>query len=161
MLNMNMLIGLPGSGKSTFLKRMGIVHAPFNGVSVLSTDRFIEEIADRTGKTYNEVFKKAIGDATIQLNRDLHLAIERGNNIFWDQTNFTVKSRADKLKRIPRGYLKTAVELLLPEDMAIWYERLDSRIGKNIPANVLDSMFMTYQTPTTKEGFDTIIKVKS
>ena len=48
-----MMIGLPGSGKSTWIK------ANLPGVKVLSTDDFIDQYAAEKGKTYSEVFAKA------------------------------------------------------------------------------------------------------
>ena len=47
-----MLIGVPASGKSTWIKSQ----AWSDKTVVVSTDRFVEEYAEKQGKTYSEVF---------------------------------------------------------------------------------------------------------
>ena len=69
-----MLVGFPGSGKSTYLN--GLLNAPTHNdlkdAVVLSTDRFIESVAENTGETYNLVFKENIKLAEAQLRRFRH-----------------------------------------------------------------------------------------
>ena len=147
-----MLIGVPASGKSTWLQSQDI-----NG-AVVSTDNHIEAAAKAAGKTYNDVFKSVIKKATSQMNADLKVAIENDQNIYWDQTNLNVKSRKGKLSKVPEYYRKVAVVFPRP-DMAELDRRLASRPGKVIPSNVMASMLGSFEKPMKDEGFDEIITV--
>jgi adenylate kinase len=87
------MVGLPGLGKSTLLN---FVDNPEFGdtVFVYSTDRYIENAADRLGKTYDDVFEEYVGSATKYMNDALNRAIKDGVDVYWDQTNLGVKKRA-------------------------------------------------------------------
>lgn len=143
-----MLIGVPGSGKTTWIKQNS------HNAVVLSTDDYIELVAKKHGKTYNDVFKDAMGGAMANLKRDLNTAIKNNSDIIWDQTNLTVKSRRDKLKQVPDSYKKVAVFFGVPNDLR---DRLASRPGKTIPEPVVISMINQLTPPSKEEGFDDII----
>ena len=143
-----MLIGVPGSGKTTWIKN----HS--HDAVVLSTDDYIEGVAAKQGLTYNDVFKDAMGGATANLKRELNKAIAADQDIIWDQTNLTVKSRRDKLKMIPDSYHKVAVFFGVPKDLR---DRLASRPGKTIPEPVILTMINQLTPPTKEEGFDDIV----
>lgn len=143
-----MLIGVPGAGKSTWIK-----NHKHNAV-VLSSDDYIEKVAAKQGLTYNDVFKDAIPGAAANLKRDLKSAIENGQDIIWDQTNLTVKSRREKLKMIPDDYHMVAVFFSVPPDLR---ERLAGRPGKTIPDPVILTMISQLTPPSKEEGFDEII----
>lgn len=145
-----MLIGVPGSGKTTWIK-----NNKHNAI-VASTDDYIEASAAKQGKTYSEVFKDVINYANAQMKQDLQFAIKNDRDIIWDQTNLTVKSRRDKLKSIPNNYRKVAVFFSVPNDLR---DRLASRPGKTIPEPVIISMINQLQPPTKEEGFDEIVAV--
>jgi predicted kinase len=145
-----MLVGVPGSGKTTWIEKN-----KHNAV-VLSTDNYIERYAMKTGKTYNDMFKELIGVATKQMEKDLAYAVEENRDIIWDQTNLTAKSRKSKLSKIPNNYKKIAVFFSVPSDLR---DRLASRPGKNIPEPVIISMINQLQPPTKEEGFDEVVAV--
>lgn len=150
-----MLIGVPASGKSTWIKGQNF---NFDDLVVISTDKFIDAEAALTGKTYSEVFQSAIKKATHLMAEDLKMAIQDGSDIVWDQTNLTAKSRAGKLAQIPDTYHKIAVFFSTPDDAEL-RRRLDSRPGKTIPANIVMGMKSQLERPTQAEGFDQIIFV--
>ncbi len=143
-----MLVGVPGSGKTTWIKNNK------HDAVVLSTDNYIERYAMKTGKTYSEMFKELIGVATDQMEKDLVQAVRNERDIIWDQTNLTAKSRRTKLNRIPKDYKKIAVYFSVPNDLR---DRLASRPGKTIPEPVILSMINQLQPPTKEEGFDEIV----
>jgi predicted kinase len=158
-----MMVGLPGAGKSTAIEKMIARNKKVFGEDykyvVLSTDKYIEEVAKSNGKTYNEVFKECIGSAEIALNHSLKLAIDFDCDIYWDQTNLSKKARAKKLARIPEKYYRNAV--LLDVDRTTIQEQLNKRVregGKFISANVVNDMAKTYEVPTRDEGFDQIYR---
>ena len=144
-----MLIGVPGSGKSTWIGAQD-----WAGDCVLvSTDKLIELEAGRQNKTYNEVFKDYIDTATKLMNDDVRDAVAAGKDIIWDQTNTGRKSRKSKLA-MAKGYHKIAVVFATPEDSE-WQRRLANRPGKSIPDAVLKAMATGLQLPTEDE-FDEV-----
>jgi predicted kinase len=147
-----MLCGIPTSGKSTYVKK--VKEHCLSDYVVLSTDNYIEEQAKRLGKTYNDVFSDVISDATRELELQLIMAKDKGKNIIWDQTNLSVKSRKNKLSKIPSSYRRIAVYFQVSLGEAL--ERNKHREGKFIPESVLKSMHQQFQIPTLDEGFDII-----
>lgn len=148
MATLYMLVGVPGSGKSTWIK-----NNEHNAV-VLSTDNYIERAAEKHGKTYSEVFQDTIDFATKQMEKDLLQAVRDDRDIIWDQTNLTAKARKSKLSRIPKSYKKVAVFFSVPSDLR---DRLASRPGKSIPEPIVLSMINQLQPPMKEEGFDEVI----
>jgi predicted kinase len=144
-----MLIGVPGSGKSTWIKNQNF---DTNTVVVVSTDDIIEKRALAQGLTYSDVFQAEIRYATTEMNRNLTVAVANNKDIVWDQTNLTVKSRRAKLAQIPDQYLKIAVYFITPDDSEL-ERRLKSRPGKVIPANIVIGMKSQLQRPEQDEGW--------
>jgi len=142
-----MLVGVPGSGKSTWVENQNWSKS----CVYLSSDKFIEDYAASVGKTYNEVFNEYVKTATQLLNKRAITTNVAETDAIWDQTNLTVKSRASKLKLFP-CYKKIAVVFKTPdaEELA---RRLASRPGKNISDAVMASMTNIFQMPTEEEGF--------
>lgn len=151
------LVGLPGSGKSTYIKQLQ--HK--RDYVVLSTDDIFDRFASDAGISYNQAFKTLpYKDAEREMFSDLREALSQKKNIIVDQTNMTIKSRARKLSAVPKGYKKTAV--VFSVDDKELQRRLDQRereIGKSIPADVIKTMKASFQPPSQAEGFDEIIKV--
>ena len=150
-----MMVGVPGSGKSTFIATQNF---DWNNTMVISTDAIIDKRAAAQGKTYSDVFQSEIKSATTEMNQNLRNAISNKMDIVWDQTNLTAKSRASKLAQIPRDYRKIAVFFPTPNEKEL-ARRLASRPGKNIPLSVVSNMISQIQPPTTAEGFDEVITV--
>lgn len=150
-----MLIGVPGSGKSTWLAQQAI---DWNRTVILSTDAIIYRRAAQQGKTYDQVFRKEVKSATAEMQRDLASAVAQDLNIVHDQTNVTAAARAKKLALIPDHYTKVAVMFPTP-DRAEHQRRLQNRPGKTIPANVIGGMISQLEPATEAEGFDQVITV--
>ena len=147
------LIGVPGSGKSTWIKNQ--VWAL--GLPVVSTDNFVEAHAYKEGKTYNEVFKDYMPIA-VRLMANQALICQANNlDLIWDQTSTTVNSRRKKFNTLPQyEHIAVVFKTPEPEELA---RRLASRPGKNIPDNVMRSMIDGFEMPTLDEGFTEIIHV--
>lgn len=144
-----MLVGVPCSGKSTWVDRQleNCDDPPF----IASTDNLLEHIAKQEGKTYDEVFKDNIKVAEKRMYTQVALATDLDECIIWDQTNLTRRSRAKKLILIPDHYKKVAVFFPTPLDLD---ERLASRPGKTIPPHIVDAMVEMIEQPMLDEGFD-------
>ena len=145
------LIGVPGAGKSTWVKNQEWA----NDCVVVSTDEFVEDYAKEVGSTYNEVFD-AYMSLAVQLMADKVVkARQEGKDIIWDQTSMSIKSRKRKFNML-RDYEHIAVVFKTPEPDEL-KRRLDSRPGKNIPDHVMKSMMDNFDMPTTDEGFSEIV----
>ncbi len=92
-----MLVGVPGSGKSTWIKDQ--VWAL--GLSVVSTDPWVEDYARSQGKTYSEVFEEYMPIAVRLMTNHALTAQANNNDIIWDQTSTTRASRAKKFRMLP------------------------------------------------------------
>ena len=149
-----MLVGLPGTGKSTWVKNQGYFENP--DWMVLSTDNFIESCIIGTNDTYSAVFPSLIRLAERNLVEGLNYACRTRMNIVWDQTNLSAASRAKKLKQLQIGYKKTARVFPVPPNHSEWLNS-EERRGKVIPDHVLASMHAVFEQPTIYEGFDEII----
>lgn len=147
-----MLVGVPGSGKSTWVNQLT---KNMDKYYIASTDRLLEIYASMRGATYDDVFKENIGYAEKAMLTHVKDAIMYNYDIIWDQTNISRKSRAKKLAMIPNTYNKIAVFFPTPETGEL-DRRLASRKGKTIPPYVIDGMVEMLEEPRMDEGFDTI-----
>jgi predicted kinase len=144
------LIGIPGSGKSTWISNQDWA----GDCVVVSTDNHVEDYAKSVGKTYSEVFADYMPTAVDLMAEDVVRAREQGKDIIWDQTSVNVKSRKRKFNMLP-NYEHIAVVFKTPEQKEL-YRRLMSRPGKDIPDHVIASMIASFQMPTEEEGFKEI-----
>ncbi len=156
---LEMLIGFPCSGKSTFLEtKLMRVSPTFTDLVVVSSDRYIDEAAQKLGIGYAEAFPMFIKDATKKAKASVVSAIESSHDVIWDQTNLTKEVRTQRLNRFPsKTYLK--VGYVFPvEDPAILFERMKRlRPEKIVPLDVLYEMRAKYEEPSLDEGFDSLI----
>jgi len=146
------LVGVPGSGKSTWIKNQ--IWAL--GLTVVSTDAFVEDYARSQGKTYSEVFVDYMPTAVNLMAEQVVRARTLDHTIIWDQTSTTLASRARKFNMLP-DYEHIAVVFRTPEHKELM-RRLESRWvdGKIIPEHVIASMIASWEEPTEEEGFKEI-----
>ena len=144
------LIGVPGSGKTTWVNNQDWA-LPYAKVS---TDKWVEIYSQEVGRTYSEVFVNFMPTAVELMAKEVVVAREMGRDIIWDQTSTTVKSRAKKFNMLP-DYYHIAVVFKTPEHTELM-RRLMSRPGKEIPDHVIASMIASWENPTEEEGFKEI-----
>jgi predicted kinase len=146
------LIGVPGSGKSTWVSNQDWAL----GLTVVSTDMWVEIYAKEQGKTYSEVFTDYMPTAVDLMAKQVVFAREHGHTIIWDQTSTTIASRAKKFRMLP-DYEHIAVVFRTPEHTELM-RRLVSRweSGKIVPEHVVASMIASWEEPTEEEGFTEI-----
>ena len=145
-----MLVGVPGSGKSTWVKNQDWA----KDCVVISTDKYVEEWAEIVGKPYSEVFEEYMPIAVARMAGAVNGGRDAGKDIIWDQTSTTITTRAKKLRMLPE-YYAIAVVFRIPEPEEL-QKRLASRPGKVIPSEVLQSMIDRWEEPTLEEGFKEI-----
>ena len=144
------LVGVPGSGKSTWASNQEW----FKDCSYISTDSWVHLEANKQGKTYSEVFTDYMPKAVHIMTEHVILAREAEEDIIWDQTSTTITSRKKKFNMLP-NYKMIAVVFPTPDQLELSI-RLKNRPGKEIPQDVLNSMIDGWEEPTTDEGFDEI-----
>lgn len=144
------LIGVPASGKSTWVKSQDWI----SDCVIVSTDDFVERHAAEVGKTYNEVFVDFMPTAVDLMCKEVIAARKVGRDIIWDQTSVNEKSRKKKFQMLP-DYYHIAVVFRTPEHEELM-RRLHNRPGKNIPDHVVSSMIDHFEMPTEAEGFKEI-----
>jgi predicted kinase len=152
MPNLIVLVGIPGVGKSTFIRKF-LSDKNVSDWVVISSDDIIERIAKENGQTYDEAFPEAIKISSKQIFVEAEEAFRQGKNVIWDQTNLTAKARTRKVQMF-RGYNRVAMIFQIPHDLDF---RLLSRPGKTIPKYVLDNMIETYEEPKVDEGFRCVV----
>lgn len=161
MPNFYMLVGAPGSGKSTWTRNF--LSKTSDEYVIISSDDIIVEWGKLLdpNMTYSDAFKKVdFKEVQKELNVRLMSAIADMKNIIWDQTNLTSKSRKGRVSRIPKVYDKTCVVFKIENDEL--FKRLENRAqqeGKRIPEKVVNDMIATFEEPSKSEGFDRIMYV--
>lgn len=146
-----LMIGLPGSGKSTVVSGL-IKDMPF--LPVISTDNYIDAIAKEQGSTYDKVFQGAYDLANKKMQESLTQCILEKKSFIWDQTNLNAKSRKSKIELLrKKGYEIIAISMNLSDEE--YNKRLSGRnaIGdKIIRPKLLQSMKDSYEPVTYAEG---------
>lgn len=144
------LVGIPGSGKSTWINTQPWAST----IPVVSTDKFVEQYAALEGKLYSEVFEEYMPVAVRLMANQVLICQANKLDIIWDQTSTTVVSRKKKFNMLPH-YEHIAVVFKTPDpwDLTV---RLKNRPGKNIPQHVVNDMIENFETPTLEEGFTEI-----
>ena len=146
-----MLVGVPASGKSTWVAR--------RKEPVVSSDDFIEAAAAKRGVTYDDVFAETVDAANKHVLAAAKRAFARGESLIWDQTNLSKKVRAERLQLAPPAYTTVAVFFPTPAPKVL-AARLANRPGKTIPPDVVAHMAAALERPTLAEGFDRVQVVR-
>ena len=144
------LVGVPGSGKSTWVANQDWA----GDCAYISTDVYVEKFAKDMGKTYSEVFTEVMPECVNLMAGDVVKAREAGRDIIWDQTSTTVTSRLRKFNMLP-GYDHIAVVFETPSRIEL-KRRLATRPGKDIPDSVIEGMLASFEMPSEEEGFKEI-----
>lgn len=151
------LIGLPGSGKSTWRA------ANANGAVIISSDDQVDAYAVANGITYSEAWGLINHKDISRISQErFSTALREGKDIVVDMTNMGAKRRRSWLAPTPATYRKIAVDFQI-DDFEL-RRRIDERAnatGKLIPRMILATMAAAYVAPSREEGFDEIIRVRS
>lgn len=142
-----MMIGVPGSGKSTIANEIGRVL----GIPVVSSDSVRKELtgSEEDFSKDNEVWRSVIP------NR-LRNALRNGDVVF-DATNLRVRDRNKTRRSIGVEHECHAVYVDVPLETCI--ERQKNRERK-VPSEGIEEMYKEMVPPTTNERFENVYVVK-
>lgn len=152
--SITLLVGVPGTGKSTYLNNMEDV----DDAVIISRDNELQKYGkEKYGITsYNEVWKKLTDnehkkiDETI--NNNFRKAVKERKNIIVDMTNLSNKSRR-KWLNVPKTYSKKAI--IFCTDFDTIFSRNLNRGDKKLPDDLIKSMMKRF-TPPTYDVFNNI-----
>lgn len=157
------LIGMPASGKSTFrTELLGLVAAKQQQImpswTTISTDDIVEHHAKSRGETYAEAWPNFIGQAEKTAFAQLKYAADAKDDvIIVDRTHMTKASRAKVMNMVKeRNPEYKFIAFTFHCEPAEHERRLNSRPGKEIPAEALLGMQKRYEAPSLDEGFEYI-----
>lgn len=151
MANLNLICGIPGSGKSSWLQRYH-----YNDYIVSRDDIRFSLLQEEDGyfDHEKEVFVKLCQTV------DYYGAI--GDKDVWvDQTSLNARSRGKLLRNIQKSSFDeiNAYYILVPYDIAV--KRNSNRKGrKRVPNNVIGNMLKTFTIPSLDEGFDNVYQIE-
>lgn len=144
MATLNIIIGIPGSGKSNYAKRYLLT----NNSVYLSSDDIRIELYGFEDQTHNDVVFKTMKKRTLN-------ALKEGKDVIYDATNLNKKRRsgiineAHKLDAKVDAYLCcTPINIIL--------ERNITRAERQLPWDKLVQMIQSIEPPMYYEGFDNI-----
>ena len=140
-----MLIGLPASGKSTYIKEH------FDDDIVFSSDKIREEcFGDVNDQTHNnEVFKKLV--KLVKAN------LRNKKDAVYDATNINYKRRMHLLKDISHlNIKKVAIFMATPYDICL---KNNQQRDRHVPEEVINNMYRKFNVPYYYEGWDEIVVI--
>ena len=139
------LVGLPGSGKSSYLQERGIPALSSDAVRLLLSD-------DETDQTiHRKVF------ATLRYLLKQRLAIGR-RLTYIDATHLTHWERRPYLK-LAEIYNCKAEAIFFDVPLDVCRER-NRRRNRVVPEDVMERMAVKLAPPTVEEGFDRVVVVR-
>lgn len=149
-----MLVGLPCSGKSTWLENF--LEEDSREWIVVSTDNIYEEYAAEKGITYDEAYRALPAKkVNAKFRLGINDAIKHRKNIVWDQTNVYQNARRKKMASLPKkDYEAIAVVFeIAREELARRHAARLAETGKSVPSKIVDEMAANYIRPSKAEGF--------
>lgn len=151
MATITMLIGLPGSGKTTFAKS---VENEGNSkpckIHVVSSDTMREKLygSEEIQGDPNEVFEC--------VHKEIMDSLDKYDEVIFDATNLNRKYRIAFIEKVKHEKPETNIcAYLFVVPFHVLYERNQNR-DRKVPLDILWRMVKTFDPPFAGEGFDSI-----
>jgi tRNA uridine 5-carbamoylmethylation protein Kti12 len=148
------LVGAPGSGKSTFKRHLMRIH-PLKGWVAIGANEVLEWKAKDLRRTFDSVKAEFSDYAETESLALLKRSVTMQRAIIADSCNATRAERALILKEIPSTYRKTCV-IINPPATDELRRRLDSRRGHTVADNQIAAFTEIFEYPNKDEGFDNL-----
>ena len=150
MATLYIMCGIPGSGKSTWLRN----HVDINQKQVLVSRDVIRYRLINDDDSYfskeNEVWKEFI--------KQINYFLKEGYDVFADATHINTGSRRKLLNEIYVECKKEAIHINTP--ISICLERNSKREGREcVPESAIKRMYSQFEEPSFDEDFETIYTV--
>lgn len=140
-------VGVPGSGKSTYSKRLRDLNY---GVTILCPDEYRWEL---TGTWWHPPIEDQVW---AQVKTTARVLLNTGHDVIIDATALTVHRRREWIEIAKRcdQYI-TAMVFLVPKETIRERNRSEDRLerGKEVSGDVLRRQFSQFTVPTLEEGF--------
>lgn len=151
MSTFHFVVGIVGSGKSTYAKKLV---AELNATLVSSDDIRLEVCGDMTDQSKNSfIFTRVIPDR-------ITAGLSSGD-VVYDATNVSRKARKD-VCALAKGLGAKVVAHVLQTPFEECYRRNSARVERVVPDFVIDRQIAAYQEPDCNiEKIDEIKKVTS
>jgi predicted kinase len=140
-----MLVGLPASGKSTFVIELMDGR---DDIVYVSSDELREKML---GDVNNQDKNGDVFENMLELTKHY---LSQGIHVIYDATNISRKRRKHLLTQLPKGVHKTAVYMATPYKVVVEQNNSRERV---VPQDVIDRMYKTLQIPIYTEGWDNIV----
>eukprot|EP00250_Pteridium_aquilinum_P003933 c14196_g1_i1 orf=194-2332(+) len=148
-----MMVGLPGSGKTTWAERWVREH-PEKRYMLLGTNLALDQMKVpglMRKRNYGERFERLMDRASKIFNQLMSTASRTSRNFIIDQTNVYRNARVRKLKPF-RNFRKVAVVVFPNPEELKWRTRARARdMGKEVPEEAFNEMLANFVLPTSKE----------
>ncbi len=137
-----MLVGLPGSGKSTYAKQFE------DAFKIHSSDAIRKRLYD------NEIVQEDPNRIFTILHNEIKNDLKNNISCIYDATNINYKRRKaflEELKNIP--CIKTCVVIATPYECVL---QNNNKRERKVPMNVINKMYKHFDVPYYYEGWDNI-----
>ena len=147
MATLNIIIGIPGSGKSNYAKKYLLI----NNSVYLSSDDIRVELYGFEDQTHNDVVFETMKKRTLN-------ALKEGKDVIYDATNLNKKRRNSIINEARKlGVQIDAYLCCTPINIIL--ERNITRVERQLPWDKLVQMIQSIESPMYYEGFDNIYLV--
>lgn len=148
------LVGLPGSGKSTWAAE----HP--ERLPVASTDAFVESYAAENGLTYAEAFRQHFARAKIAFKQRLRELIAGNTSFIWDQPNISSRKRLAVYNKLHPTHRVVFVCFCVPIEICMArVEERERQAGEYINRDLIKYWSTLTTFPDRGEPADGIIPI--
>lgn len=146
MSRVTMLVGLPGSGKSTIARQLHNLY----GATIVCPDTIRKELTgDENDQSRNtEVFR-------IAENR-IYEAVAKREDVIYDATNVHRFSRMVLIQKIRKCYEGCIIDCIIVAPNIDEVRYRNNNRERKVPDEVINRMLSNWETPMKFEGFDNI-----